>query len=244
MAGNVSHSAGSICFLHHADDGTVHTCNPVLYRRGGCQLSGWEGGLSLLCTPPPCPHSARHTPSRRAMLPWSPAWDSRVDTLVAFILSVLNTYVGQTVSLLCLPRWAGRSGRFSARSDVRRRLPGMLSRQTWTSWVGNAPKQTLTSDFAGCLLYRIGLTPQKTGAPPASPKGRSRVPTLCHYSTVAYGEADRRTPGRPAGVLCPSIHTWALSASCDRNEATSSRRAAPSIPREDRCYLTAHLGLR
>lgn len=122
MAGNVSHSAGSICFLHRADDGTVHTCNPVLYRRGGCQLSGWEGGLSLLCTPPPCPHSARHTPSRRAMLPWSPAWDGRVDTLVAFIPTVLNTYVGQMVSLLCLPRWAGRSGRFSARSDVRRRL--------------------------------------------------------------------------------------------------------------------------
>lgn len=125
MAGNVSHSAGSICFLHHADDGTVHTCNPVLYRRGGCQLPELlEGGLSLLCTPPPSPHSARHTPSRRAMLPCSSAWDARVDTLVAFTLAVMTAYVGQMVSWLV-------------------------------------------------SVYCIGLTPQKTGVPPAGPKGRS-----------------------------------------------------------------------
>ena len=45
-----------------------------------------------------------------------------------------------------------------------------------------------------------------------------------------------------------AITVWrsrpALSASCDRNEATSSRRAAPSIPQEDGCHLTARLGLR
>lgn len=75
--------AGSICFLHHADDGTVHTCNPVLYRRGGCQLGGWEGGLSLLCThlrvrtAPATHHPAEpccrgHQPGTAALTPSSP----------------------------------------------------------------------------------------------------------------------------------------------------------------------------